>query len=71
MTYPKAAVTAEIVDLRTGDTVAGFGNPALAEDALAAMADRDPDEVRFLVLVFFDEDGRAIDSHAVSELLPA
>jgi predicted ATP-grasp superfamily ATP-dependent carboligase len=57
-----AAVSFEILNLRTGNTLAAFDDEDTATQALADMAERNPGRARYLALVFFDRDGLAVSS---------
>ena len=71
MTIPETAVFFEILDLRTGDTLAAYERPEEAEAALVGMVDDSPAEAQFLCMTFFDKRGVAIGSRLATELTAA
>jgi hypothetical protein len=65
------AVSFEIVDLVTGNTVAGFDDADQAHQALARLAAEQPGDRDRLALMFFDAQGEAIESRLSEEPISA
>lgn len=65
------AVSFEIVDLVTGNTVAGFDDADQAHHALARLASEQPRDRDRLALMFFDAQGEAIESRLSEEPISA
>jgi hypothetical protein len=65
------AVFFEILDLVTGNTVAGFDDFHEAHEELARLADERPRDRDRLALVLFDAEGDALEVRLAGERIPA
>jgi hypothetical protein len=68
---PDRAAFFEILDLVTGNTLAGFDDVHEAHDALARFADEQPGSSDRLALALFDTEGEALEVRLVNERIPA
>lgn len=68
---PGTAVTFEIVDLRTSDTVATYRSLTEAERAAARLIQEERADATSLAIVFFDSEGIAVGSRPATELAHA
>jgi hypothetical protein len=63
------AVSFEIIDAETGNTIASFEHVHDAESAVRRILDRDITQAEDLVVVAFDKMGNAIGSEPAMQLL--
>lgn len=63
------AVSFELIDADTGNTIASFERPDEAEVAMRQILDRDVKQAEELVLVAFDKVGNAVGTEPATQLL--
>jgi hypothetical protein len=66
---PPDAVSFEVIDADTGNTIASFEHVDEAESAVRQLLERDMSEAQGLVLVAFDKTGIAVGSEPATQLL--
>ena len=67
--FPSEAVSFEIIDADTGNTVASFAEAEAAEACVRSLVDDDVREADELVLVAFDKAGNAVGTEMAGQLL--
>jgi hypothetical protein len=67
--FPDEAVSFEIIDADTGNTVASFAEMGAAEACVRSILDADVKQAEELVLVAFDKAGNAVGTEMAGQML--